>query len=229
MRLGKRNLIATLAALALLAALPAAAAGAVAAPVRAVFLKEYSKPEYAIAQGDILVFENDDPFFTHGVFSSAFSSPVINALTTHLVIGAPFLRAGSYAFADPAHPEMTSSLTVTNSGTPLPLDRTPPAARAKILSNGKQVAKGGKVKLRITPDEPIDVSLKAKVGKLALGTATRTFAVPTAGVVLIFIDPTVRKQLGGRFTLEVKGRITDVAGNAIKLRKAARLSAGKKK
>jgi hypothetical protein len=228
MRLGKRNLIATLAALALSAALPAAAAAAVAAPIRAVFLKEYSKPEFAIAQGDILVFENDDPFFTHGVFSSAFSSPVIKSLSTHLVVGAPFLRPGSYAFADPAHPEMTSSLTVTKAGAPLPPDSTPPTARTKILSKGKQVVKGGKVKLRVTPSEPVDVSIKAKVGKLVLGAATRTFAIPTPGAVTIVVDPVVRKRLSGSFTLEVKGTISDVAGNSIKLRKSARLSGGKK-
>jgi hypothetical protein len=227
MRLGKRNLIATLAALALLAALPAAASAVVGASVRAVFLKEYSKPEFAIAQGDILVFENDDPFFTHGVFSSSFTSPVINPLTTHLLVGAPFLRPGTYAFADPAHPEMTSSLTVTTAGAPLPPDTIPPTAGAKILSKGKQIAKGGKVKVRITPDEPIDVKLTAKAGKLALGTATRTFPIAAGGAVTILIDPAVRKRLGGRFTLEVKGRISDVAGNARKLRKTARLSGGK--
>jgi len=227
MKAGTRNLIALIGAVALLAALPAAAAAGIAAPIRAVFLKEYSKPNYTMAQGDIVVFSNEDPFLSHGLFSTAFSAPTIPSGSTSLVAGAPFLHPGTYSFADPSHPEMTSSLTVTTGGAPLPADALPPHATAKIISSGKQVA-GGKVRVRVSPDEPVTASLKARVGKKSLGKASLALPLATRGVVTIAFDPAT-VGLAGRFTLQVKGTVTDVAGHAIKLRKTARLSAPRKK
>lgn len=228
MKAGLRNLLAALAALIALAALPAGAIAAVAAPIRAVFLKEYSRPNYAIEQGDILVFENDDPFLDHGVFSSAFRSPTIPPASSHLVVGAPFLRPGTYSFADPAHPEMGSTLTVTTAGAPLPPDGRPPRATVKILSKGKQIVKKNRIKLRVAPSEPLDVNVKAKAGKLVLGRASQAFPLGTPGALIIPVDPEAAARLGGSFTLEVKGQVGDVGGNTVKLRKTARLKAPKK-
>jgi hypothetical protein len=228
MTAGKRNLIVALSALALLAALPAAAAGSVAAPIRAVFLKEYSKSNYTMAQGDIVVFSNEDPFLNHGVSSTPFSAATIPPGSSNLVVGAPFLHPGTYSFADPTHPEMASSLTVTPGGSPLPADAAPPHAKAKIISSGKQVARSGKVRVRVTPDEPAAVSLKARVGNKVLGKASLALPLVTRGTVSIVFDPAVTK-LAGRFTLQVKGTVTDVAGHATSVRKSARLSAPKKK
>lgn len=218
MALTKRHLLAGAAALAISATLPAAAPAQFASPIRAVFLKEYSRQNYVINQGEILAFENDDPFLFHGVAGPGFSAPVIPPGSTSLVRRALYLVPGTYPIADPKNPSMTSSLTVTSSGTPAPPDSTPPATRVRIASGGGAVSNRGKVKVRVAPSETADISLTARIGKLVLGSATKAFLLPARGSVTIAVPPHIRKRIPPRFRLSVRGTITDAAGNFRKLR-----------
>jgi hypothetical protein len=207
------------------AALPAAAQATVASPVRAVFLKEFSKANYTMDQGQILVFENDDPFLTHGlVGSGGLLSPVISPNQTRLVRFAPFFGPGTYAFHDPAHPEMGSTLTVTHAGARLPGDTSRPTAGIKVLTPAKRAAKSGRIKVRVSPSEPIDASIKAVGGSGALGVGNRTYPDAASGVLIVALDPDLRKQAGAGTRLKIK--LTDVAGNRTK--RTASLGGGKK-
>jgi len=197
------------------AALPASAQATVASPVRAVFLKEFSKTNYTMDQGQILVFENDDPFLPHGlVGSGGFLAPTISPNQARLVRYSPFLGPGTYAFHDPAHPEMASTLTVTHSGARLPGDSTRPRAGIKVLTPAKRAAKSGRIKVRVSPSEPIDASIKAVGGNGALGVGNRTYPIAVPGVLIVALDPALRKQAGPGTRLKIK--LTDVAGNRTK-------------
>ncbi len=208
-------------------ATPAAASATVASPVRAVFLKEFSKTNYTMEQGQILVFENDDPFLPHGLLGVAgLQSPTIAPNQTRLVRNAPFLGPGTYSFHDPAHPEMGSSLTVTSAGTPLPADRVQPKAGIKVLTPAKRAAKSGRIKVRVTPSEPVDASIKAVGPNGALGVGNRTYADAASGGLIVTLDPALRKQAGRGVELKIK--LTDVAGNRTK-RSAALKGGGRKK
>ncbi len=219
MTAGARKLLGPLLALALLAALPAAASAQIALPIRAVFLKEYSKPNYVMNQGEIISYENDDPFLRHGVVGEGFFAPTSLPGGSRLVRGAPFLHAGTYAFHDSVYPEMTSTLTVTSSGAPLPPDNGKPSAKLKIVGHS-----AGQIKVRVAPSEPVDVALSAFSGGARLGAALpRAFIVPGARAAMsIVLEPGAKGTLGGRL-VEVRAKITDAAGNATKLRKTRRL------
>lgn len=218
-------LLTTTLAASLLAVLPAGATATVASPVRAVFLKEFSKTNYTMNQGQILVFENDDPFLPHGLTGGPLLAPTIPAGQTRLVRSAPFLGAGIYAFHDPVHPEMASSLTITASGARLPADAVRPTAATKVVTPAKRAAKSGKIKIRLTPSEPLDASIKAVGGGGALGVGTRTYADALPGGLIIFLDPATKRQALGGVSLRIK--LTDAAGNRTK--RSAALGAGAKK
>src|SRR5882757_2525539 len=152
MRAGSRYLAVLVAALVAGAAVPAGSSATVASPVRAVFLKEFSKSNYTMDQGQILVFENDDPFLIHGLLGSGgLLAPAVSPGQTRLVRNAPFLGPGTYFFHDPAHPEMGSSLTITSAGARLPADTVRPTAGIKVLTRAKKAARSGKIKVRVTP------------------------------------------------------------------------------
>jgi hypothetical protein len=216
------------AALAVLTALPASAAATVASPVRAVFLKEFSKTNYTMDQGQILVFENDDPFLVHGLIGSGgLAAPTISPAQTRLVRSAPFLGPGTYAFHDPAHPEMGSSLTITSAGARLPADSVRPTAGIKVLTPAKRAAKSGKIKVRVTPSEPIDAAIKAVGTGGALGVGNRTYPDGLSGVLTIGLDPALKKQ--ARAGVQLKIKLTDAAGNRTKRSAALGGGGGKKK
>jgi hypothetical protein len=203
------------AALLALAALPASAAATVASPVRAVFLKEFSKTNYTMDQGQILVFENDDPFLLHGLIGGgALSAPTVGPGQTRLVRNAPFLGPGLYAFQDPAHPEMGSTLTITSAGARLPTDSARPTAGIKILTPAKRAAKSGRIKVRVTPSEPLDAAIKAVGSSGPLGVGNRTYADVLPGVLIITLDPATKTQ--ARAGAQLKIKLTDAAGNRTK-------------
>jgi hypothetical protein len=211
-----------------LAALPATAAATVASPVRAVFLKEFSKTNYTMDQGQILVFENDDPFLLHGLIGgSGLSVSTIGPNQTRLVRSAPFLGPGLYQFHDPAHPEMASSLTITSAGARLPADSARPTAGIKVLTPAKRAANSGRIKVRVTPREPLDASIKAVGSSGAIGVGNRTYADALAGVLIIALDPASKKQARGGVELKVK--LTDAAGNRTKRTAGLGGGGGKKK
>jgi hypothetical protein len=219
------RLLALGAGLLVLAALPASAAATVASPIRAVFLKEFSKTNYTMDQGQILVFENDDPFLIHGLVGGPLLAPAIGPNQTRLVRNAPFLGPGLYQFHDPAHPEMASSLTITKAGARLPADSARPTAGIKVLTPAKRAAKSGKIKVRVTPSEPLDASIKAVGSSGSIGVGNRTYSDALPGVLIIFLDPASKKQARGGVELKVK--LTDAAGNRTK--RTARLGAGGKR
>jgi hypothetical protein len=226
MRGNPRALLTIAIAASLLTALPAVAAATVASPVRAVFLKEFSKTSYTMAQGQILVFENDDPFLSHGLIGGPLIAPTIPPGQTRLVRNAPYLGPGNIAFHDPAHPEMGSTLTITTSGARLPADTVTPTAAAKVLTSAKRAAKSGRIKVRLTPSEPIDASIKAVGSSGAIGTGNRTYADALPGGLVVVLDPGLRKQARAGVSLKIK--LTDAAVNLTK-RSAALGAAGWKK
>lgn len=228
MKAGPRHLIATLAALALIAALPASASAALATPVRAVFLQEFSKPLYTMAQGDIVTFENDDPFLSHGV-AGPFSSPTTPPGGSRLVRGASFLPAGSYSFGCTVHPGMTATMTIVDTGTPLPADGTTPSAAVSFPRlSAKRLSTGGPIRVRVGPDEPVDAEARIFVGRKLIGTGA--VALPTGARGTILVTPTeggakllaARLRRGG-LSLKARIRVTDVAGNAFKENKSRRV------
>jgi hypothetical protein len=215
-------------ALLALAALPASAAATVASSVRAVFLKEFSKPNYTMDQGQILVFENDDPFLLHGLIGGGgTSAPTIGPGQTRLVRNAPFLGPGVYAFHDPAHPEMGSSLTITSAGTRLPADAVRPTAGIKVLTPAKRAARSGRIKVRVTPSEPLDASIKAVGSSGPLGIGNRTYADALPGVLIVALDPATKQQ--ARTGAQLKIKLTDAAGNRTKRTASLGAGAGKSK
>jgi hypothetical protein len=214
MKATTRNLLVALGALVALSALPAAASATVASPVRAVFLKEFSKTNYSMEQGQILVFENDDPFLSHGLTGGPLTAPAIPPGQTRLVRNAPFLGPGSIGFLDPLHPEMASSLTISSAGARLPADTVGPTAASKVLTSAKRAAKGGKIKVRLTPSEPIDAAITAVGPSGALGVGNRTYPDALPAGLVVFLDPALRKQARGGVALKIK--LTDVAGNRTK-------------
>ncbi len=207
---------------ALAGAFPAISAAQVASPVRAVFLKEYSRSNYTMNQGDVLVFENDDPFLSHGLAGGGFSSPVIPPGSTSLVRRAPFLPSGTYGFGDPANPGMASSLTVASAGSPRPADAAAPRAAIRIVT--RRISRAGTIKVRARPNEISDVFLTARAGKRVLGTGSRAFLVPASRGIKIIMAPAARAKFAGRLRVEVTGAVTDIAGNRTKLRTAKTLS-----
>jgi hypothetical protein len=213
------------AVLLVLAALPASAAATVASPIRAVFLKEFSKANYTMDQGQILVFENADPFLLHGLIGGALLAPTMGPNQARLVRNAPFLGPGLYQFHDPAHPEMASSLTITKAGARLPADSARPTAGIRVLTPAKRAARSGRIKVRVTPSEPLDAAIKAVGSSGSLGVGNRTYPDALPGVLIITLDPATKQQARGGVQLKVK--LTDAAGNLTK--RTASLGGGKKK
>ncbi len=219
MKAGKRNLLAVLAALAVAATLPASASAVVASPLRGVFLKEYSKPMYTMNQGDVLAFVNDDPFFEHGV-QGTLAAPVVASGGSRLVRGASSLGPGSYAFSCPVHPEMTSTLMVTDLGSPLPPETTPPSAGIRVVrAKAKKVIAAEAIQLRVRPSEPLEAEAALKLGGKPIGTSATAFPGGNGGTVTVPLDDAglkrVTRALQGRgATVTARVKITDVFGNA---------------
>lgn len=212
----------------LVLALPGAAGATVASPVRAVFLKEFSKPSYQMNRGQLLVFENDDPFLIHALGGALLASPALPG-SSRLVRNSPYLKPGTYPFNDPFHPEMASSLSVSVTGTVPPPDVAAPDGPVKVLpAAARKVAKSGQVRVRVSPSEAVDVDLKLFIGKtkVASGSGTITDAVP--GVLAVFLPPSARKQVHAGTVLSLRAKLTDVTGKLTKKRSARRLGAGKK-
>ncbi|MGH2956801.1 MAG: hypothetical protein ACRDL6_07395, partial [Solirubrobacterales bacterium] len=183
----QRRLGLTRLALIITAAAALAFPGAAAALERisSPFLLEYSSPTYTVDQGELVVFENRDPFLRHGLSSDAFagsaplfSAPVIPRGEARLVRGVPFLRGSGtpFGFRDPAHPGMTSVLVIGPAGIPLPPDVLRPSARVRIRSGALgRVARSGVLRLVLAPSEPVDATVVAKLGRRRLGRAQRTY------------------------------------------------------
>lgn len=223
-----------------------AAALACAAPVsaqgyeriNATFLAEYGSESYTIDQGEIVTFANQDKFLTHGIVSDAgsgslFSAPVIGRGQVRLLRGAPFLTsAGSpYSFHCPIHPGMTSVLNVTGAGTPLAADGTAPGARVK-LKTGSVRRLAGKHKLRVvlTPSEPVDAVVKATAEGNVLGRVERTYVSAGRKAVALKLSAAaagavLKAAAAGPVKLRVKVTLSDLAGNSGRVR-ARRVLAG---
>jgi hypothetical protein len=211
--------------------------------IKSPFLLEYSSPAYVIDQGEIVTFENTDPFLRHGVASDltvggkrAFEAAVIGRGQARLVRGAPFLPHATdpYVFRDPAHPGMTANLFVTSAGAPLPPDVVAPFGKVKIRSGGVGgLMRSGKLRLVIGTSEATDVILKATIGRAVLGRSERTYLTPGRrgfGLTLNSLGPLPSR---GPARVRVTLRLSDVAGNPGEV-KASRLLAsavprGKKK
>ncbi|MFN2612426.1 MAG: hypothetical protein ABR536_03535 [Solirubrobacterales bacterium] len=213
-------------AVAVVLAVPGAAGASVASPIRAVFLKEFSKPSYQMSRGQLLVFENDDPFLIHGLGGALVAARALPG-ETRLVRNSPYLAPGNYPFNDPFHPEMASVLTVTAGGTPPPPDVAAPAGPVRLLATtARRVAKTGQVRVRVIPSEAVDVDLNLFVGKtkLASGSGTLTDAVP--GVLAVSLPPPARKQVHPGTVLSLRAKLIDVTGKLTKKRTARRVGGG---
>jgi hypothetical protein len=234
-RLTSRRLRALLAAGAACAACAVPAVGASAAraanlapPVRAVFLKEFSRPEYTMVKGQLLIFENDDPFLQHGLGGSI-TALIADPGKTRLVRNSPYFSPGTYGFFDPLHPEMRATLTVT-AGTSPPPDTVPPTAKIKVLPVAPaKFAATGRVRVRVTPSEAADVDLSVVLGKKKLASSSAAYADPVSRVVLIEVPPPARKLVAAQHRVSVQGRVVDVTGKAAKLHARRNLAGGKKR
>jgi len=213
-------------ALALAAMLaPAATPASAVERIDAAFLSEYSATSYVIDQGEIVTFGNRDRFLSHGIASdtaSLFSAPVIGRGQTRLVRGAPFLATGGpYPFHCPIHPGMTSSLSVTAGGAPLPADATPPGAVIKVKTgNLGKLLKKRKLRLTVNPSEAADAVVKAGAGGAKLGRAERTYVRAGARAITIAVSGEAAREIaatraqGRPVAVKVKVSLSDVAGNA---------------
>jgi hypothetical protein len=219
------------AAMALLVALaaPARAAATVASPIRAVFLKEFSKSSYQMDRGQILVFENDDPFLVHGIAGSLLADPVAPG-GSRLVRNSPYLSQGSYFIYDPLHPEMISNLTVLAGGTPAPPDTALPSGGVKVLpARAAKIAKRGVLSVRVSPSEPIDATLKVSIGGTKAGSVTQALPDALPRVLSVPLTPQAIKLARPGAAVSVRARLVDVTGKFAKKRAGRRLSGGKKK
>lgn len=210
-------------------ALPVAAGAAVASPIRAVFLKEFSKPTYQMDRGQLLVLANDDPFLTHSLAGSLVTAPALPG-RTRLVRNSPYLAPGVYPFHDPGYPEMASSLTVTANGTSPPPDTTPPSGKVKVVSApAGKVAKSGKLRVRVRASEAVDVGLSLFIGKTKLASGGGAFTAASSGVLVILIPEQARKQLRSGTVVTVRAKLTDVTGKRANERATGRLGGKPKK
>jgi hypothetical protein len=229
MKAGPRHLVAAIAALALSAALPASASAGLASPLRAVFLQEFSKPLYTMAEGDILSFENDDPFLLHGI-AGPVTAPTTQPGGSRLVRNASFLPVGKYSFGCTVHPGMSGTLEVVP-GTPLPADAARPSARVKVARiSAKRVIGGGAIQIRVAPSEPAEAETKVFAGRKLIGTSS--VALPTGARGSVSVTPSERgeKLLAGRLSrgalkLTARTTVTDLVGNAVKVTKSRRVAA----
>jgi hypothetical protein len=220
----RRWIAALLAAGAVVAlALPGAAGATVASPIRAVFLKEFSKPTYQMDRGQLLVLANDDPFLTHSLAGSLVTAPALPG-RTRLVRDSPYLAPGVYPFHDPAYPEMAATLTVTANGSSPPPDTTPPSGKVKVVSApARKVARSGKLRVRVRPSEAVDVGLNLFVGKTKLASGGGAFTAASSGVLTILIPQQARKQLRPGTVVTVRAKLTDVTGKRTSKRVTGRL------
>ena len=226
-----------------------ATAAAISAPafagaeeVDAVFFSEFSASSYTIDQGEIVTFANRDPYAAHGVNSDdeaggspLFSAPVLAPKHVSLLRGAPFLTTGTYNFHCPVHPEMTSTLEVTASGTPLPPDSTPPTAVLKVRTGRiAGLLKKRRLRFSVNPAEIADLSIVARAGGVLVGELERTYlSLGRRGIVVKVPRQTVAaireriaelKAKHRRFLkVVVSASLTDVAGNAAVSRGLRRL------
>ena len=196
------------------------------------FLLEYSSPTYVVDQGELVVFENRDPFLVHGLSSDAtvaggplFSAPVLPRGQVRLVRGVSFLQGSgtAFRFRDPAHPGMTAELVIGPAGVPLPPDAIPPAAGVRIRSGGLgRVSRTGVLRLLLRPSEPVDATVVAKLGGRRLGRTERTYVAPGRYGLRLRIGT---GRLRGRTSakLRVVVGLSDVAGNLATARAARRL------
>lgn len=210
-------------------ALPGAAGATVASPIRAVFLKEFSKPSYQMDRGQLLVLANDDPFLTHSLAGALVSAPALPG-RTRLVRDSPYLAPGTYPFHDPSYPEMASTLKVTANGVAPPPDTEAPSGKVKVVSApARKVAKSGKLRVRVSPSEAVDVGLSLFIGKTKLAIGGGTFTAASSGVLVILIPPPARNQLRSGTVVSVRAKLTDVTGKRTSKRVTARLGGKPKK
>jgi hypothetical protein len=122
---------------------------------------------------------------------------------------------------------MGSNLTITTAGARLPADGVRPTAAIKVLTPAKRAAKSGMIKVRVTPSEPLDASIKAVASSGPLGIGSRTYADALPGVLIVTLDPALKNDARGGAQLKVK--LTDAAGNRTKRTTAIGGGGGKKK
>jgi plastocyanin len=221
-------------------ALAAAAVLAPAAPASAVeridaaFLTEYTSTSYVVDQGEIVTFGNRDKFLRHGIDSDTvglFNAPVVERGQSRLVRGAPYLTAGAYTFHCPIHPAMTSKLTVTAGGSPLPPDAVRPGAVVKIKTGalGKLL---GKKRLRVTvvTTEAADAAISGGAAGVAIGRAESTYVTAGRRSFTLPLDGATARSIAakartGQVAIKVKVRLTDAAGNVAVVKQARKLGA----
>lgn len=207
----------------MLLALPGAAGAIVASPIRAVFLKEFSKSTYQMDRGQLLVLSNDDPFLTHSLVGGLLTAPALPG-RTRLVRNSPYLAPGTYPFHDPTYPEMASTLTVTANGSSPPPDTKPPTGKVKVVSApARRVAKNGKLRVRVSSDEAVDVGLNLFIGKTKLASGGGAFTAATSGVLVLLIPQQARKSLRSGTVVSVRAKLTDVTGKRTAKRTSGRL------
>ena len=215
-----------------LTAFAAAPAGAAAFErIDATFLAEFSSPTYTIDQGEIVTFSNSDRYLAHGIASGdgSVAAPVIGRGQVRLLRGAPYLTAAGspYPFHCPLHPGMTSELVVTASGSPLPADSTAPSSAVAVKTGAVAALRKGRLRIVLTPSEPVDAVVTAKVGAVSAGRLERTYLAGGRRSVTMTISPRALK-LARRATrplkVSAKVSLSDAAGNAGGSRAARRLA-----
>ena len=221
-------------ALALAAVLLAATAPAADADERILAGPQntFLTPNPTIDQGELLAFENRD-LVAHDVTARLkgsdgaplFASPTVDGGQSAEVAGARHLTTGQYAFYCSIHPDMTGTLTVGSSGTPLPRpgggDTAAPVLRVGVgrTSLGR-LSRSARLPVTVSVDEQATVSLKAsaRVGGRRVTIARGSAAPSGAGSVRASLRLTragrqaVRKAR--RLTVTLEGRAVDSAGNA---------------
>jgi len=218
--------------LALVALAVAPSAASAQSTIDAVFLAEYSAPTFTIDQGEIVVFRNRDPFLEHGVVSNAraggerrFDAGVAAPKGRRLVRGAPFLKANTYQFHCPVHPEMTATLEVSANGQPLPRDSIEPTAAVKVRTKRLgTLLERRRVRFTVNPTEAEDLAIAARAGGVKLAAVERTYVEPGRRTLVLRIRKRAAKRLRARVAqlerhdrrslrLVVSADLADVAGN----------------
>lgn len=229
---GRRCLVTAGLALALLA--PAAGAEE---RIEAGPPNRYLTEEVTIAQGERLMFRNND-VATHDVTAEAlgpdgkplFSTPLIERGEEAFVEGSQYLTTGTYAYRCSVHPQMKGTLRVSAEGTPVPrpapgtapaADDRAPRVSVRILNRRLDVAARGGLLVRLRVDEAAVVRLTA-VSRLRPGgplvpVARLTARIPAAGVrrVALRLTPAGRRAFSSRRRLAVlvRARAADASDN----------------
>jgi len=212
---------------------------------------QYLKADLTIDQGGKVTFQNNDTV-EHDVTAKdagpdgqpLFKSPLTSSGQSSVVKGTEYLSHGDYAFICSIHPNMTGTLHVTTSGTPVPRPSSGGGGgggsgtgsgssstghltvKLKLLDTRLSVVRKRRaLRTRITVDTAATVKLTARAKRTALGSATVKFTKAGAQAISLKLTSAGRRAVrrGSRLAISLTVRATDTSGHAASAKASATL------